>query len=222
MKHLPFLLIIILCVSCLNRNSQDYYDDAFHNMKSFFYEDGYTDRELNKFKLLYEEEDSTHYFYHWFQIADTGDTALVDIKITKRWPYTSGSCSCSYSVGLLNRKRRSLRNLFDTTVVTTHNLDNYMDVVEGDTVKWIVDKEKMVDHIRKGHYSLLKKYQSNRIVRFYIEIGVSSERGFKTTDAIVRFKKDCKIELEPISLPDSFYNTNWQYELGKVYEYEVQ
>jgi len=191
-------------------------------MKGFLYENGYTDTELNKFKLFKTGEDSTHYEYRFFQIADTGDSVLAYIKVTKRWPYSSASCATSYSIDLLNRKRRSLRNLFDTTVVTTHNLGNYIDVVEGDTVKWIVDKEKMVDHIRKGHYGLLKKYQSNRIVRFYIEIGVSSERGFKTTDAIVRFKKDFKIELEPISLPDSFYNTNWQYELGKVYEYMVQ
>lgn len=222
MRNIFCLAFVFFFVSCGRYNPQNYYEDSFNAFKSFMYEDGLEDSLLNTFKLFSVNEDSTSYRYEWFKISDSQDSIFTSVKIEKKWPYATSGCSCSISIGLLKKKRCSLRNLFDTTIVTHKNVDHFIEIGENDTIDWIVNKAKIIDHIREGHYTILKNSTAPYIIEFYIYIGVTEKGRYKIETASVQFKENNIIEVTPIYLPDSFFNEQHSETNRKIYEYKVE
>ena len=221
-KYILSLLLIILVSSCVNRTPEDYYHTARHELELLMYDQGLNDSDISKMKLLILYEDSLTYKYRWYQIAETGDSIFVSIKIDKQWPYSSHMSTSSISFEILNKERISLRNLFDTTKVNNTNIDKYIELGKNDTVDWIVNKDKIVDHIKRGHYRMMRNTQKPYYIDFYIYIGRMKVRKYEIWSAKIDFLNNNKILITPICLPDSFMDILQNERVGNIYEYIVK
>lgn len=221
-KNILSLLLIVLTSSCINRTSEDYYHTARHELELFMYDKGLNDSDISKMKLLKLQKDSLTYRYEWYQIAETGDSIFIDTKIYKQWPYSSYRIPFSISFEILNKERMSLRNLFDTTKVNNTNIDKYIELGKNDTLDWIVSKDKIVDHIKRGHYRMMRNTQKPYFIDFFIYIGKMKVRKYEIWTAKVDFLDNNKILITPICLPDSFWDIVESERVGKIYEYKVK
>ena len=220
-KYISSLLLIVLASSCINRTSEDYYHTARHELELLMYDQGLNDSDISKMKLLKLHEDSLTYRFEWYQIAETGDSILMDTKIDKQWPYSSHMSTSSISFELLNKKRMSLRNLFDTTKVNSSNIDKFIELGKNDTIDWIVNKDKIVNHINRGHYRMMQNIQKPYYIDFFIYIGRMKVKKYEIWTVKVDFLDTNKILITPICLPDSFLDIWEEKRVGKIYEYTV-
>lgn len=216
------ILLVFLVSSCTNRKPEDYLNSAKKQLSYLMYDQGLNDSDINKMRLLSIDEDSLKYRFKWYQIAETGDSITVYIKIKKKWPYSSNMNSFSNSMDILKKDRMSLRNLFDTTIVNNKNIDKYILIGQSDSIDWIVNKDKIVDHIKRGHYLILRNRQRPYYLELFIDIGKTKVEKYHTWEVKVDFLEKNKILITPITLPDSAYCYPDTARLGTIYKYRVK
>lgn len=222
MKKCIFCLILLLASSCTPRSPKDYLNKAKQELCYLMYDQGLNDSDINKMRLLSIDEDSLKFRFKWYQITETGDSITVYIKIKRKWPYSSNMNSSSRSIALLQKDRMSLRNLFDTSIVNYKNINKYIVLGQNDSIDWIVNKVKIVDHMKRGHYLILENRKKPYYLELFIDIGKEKVEGYHIRSVKVDFLENCKVLITPIILPDTAYCYLNSDQLGTIYKYRVK
>lgn len=222
MKKCIFCLILLLASSCTPRSPKDYLNKAKQELCYLMYDQGLNDSDIDKMRLLNMYEDSLTYIFKWYQITETNDSIIAHINITKKWPNSSTINSFSNSMFILKKDRMSLRNLFDTTIVNEKNIDKYVLLGQNDSIDWIVNKDKIVDHIKRGHYLILENRKKPYYLELFIDIGKEKVEGYHIRSVKVDFLENCKVLITPIILPDTAYCYLNSDQLGTIYKYKVK
>lgn len=221
-KYSFSVLLVLLAASCINRTPEDFLKTAKQQLCYLMYDQGLGDSDIDKMKLLKVYEDSLNYCYLWYHITETNDSIRVHISIRKEWPYSSPINSFTGSMAILNKDRMSLKNLFDTSVVNNSNLDKFIELGRNDTIDWIVNKNKIVDHIKRGHYNLLENRKKPYYLGLFIDIGKSKVGKYRTWEVKIDFLEKNKILITPAMLPDTAYCNSDSLLLESIYKYRVK
>ena len=150
-------------------------------------------------KFVGMREDSLHYIFSWYGLSDTGDTINVSVEVNRKWPYLTGKVGGGYCE-FMYKTRRSLRNLFPVLERDSADLERHLYRVENDSSEWLVEKEKMGEYLKRGHYYLLNKTDSVRLIEFYVPVTRSIALGYENRRVYLTQKDDTTVYLIPYSV----------------------
>lgn len=122
-----------------------------------------------------------------------------------------------------NRKgkyRRSLCNIFDTTVVDSAHVSEYLRLADADTIRWIVPKEKIVAYIQKGYYDVLKNKDS-LVISFYQTVAETEVRRYKIRNAYLSLSENNVRTIYPYWAHESYNEMRDNLDFDKIYEEKV-
>lgn len=232
-------LFIKSCV-CFTKN--DYQEMAWFGYDGVYdvldYYNRLQQKDIANFKLYNEREDSLYYRFEWYQMSDTNDSIFVSGSVRKRFPHAirvNSSISIDFlrmpkqgevkwegdknSDGSYVKWRRTLNNLFDTSIVNVDNVIDYICLLPADNMAWTVEKEKIAEYIRKGYYTIESNKSEPMVIGFYNYVGIenTANEKYKISDVAV-------IRMEGNAIGLSLDNAEYlpgDYDRDKIYEEKV-
>ena len=229
--------------SCVCFTKDGYRDMAWSSFDGVYdvlhYYNRLPQQDIDKFKLYKEREDSVYYRFTWYRMSDTDDSIFITGSIEKRFPHSirvTSSISTDFlrmykqrngiepgdrnSDGSDVKWRRTLNNLFDTAVVNSDNVIDYIRLLPSDSMNWTVGKGKIAEYISKGYYTIESNKSEPKVIGFYNYVGIKN-----TTKEKYRISEVAVIPLENnvigLSLDTPEYIPG-DFDRDKIYEEKVE
>lgn len=194
------VVLLLIFSSCVFHSKEDYYRKAYEEgVKQGMIYSGmrFEDHEWEIMRFYNLREAGNVYKVQFYGVVETGDTFFITVPIDKKWPYFVGGIAYNGVFRFLYKTRRSLKNLFPVLERDSARLERRLFLEENERAEWLLGVDKIGDYIKRGHYYILERADSTRLIEFYVPVAKSRKLGYDEERVYLRLKNDTTISLLP-------------------------